>query len=181
MNALQINELEDINGFMERERFSVKTIDQVNWALRKLAAINAKRNEIDRLAAEEVSRINSWKDTENGKLEQERLFFEALLHEYAIHQRDEDPGFKKTTTPYGTVKFRKQSAKWSYDDKALLESLKSSGLTDLIRTKEEPNKVELKKIAIVKEGKVIDPSSGAFIDGVSVEEQPDAVVVEVAP
>lgn len=180
MNALQINELEDINELTERERFTVKTIDEVNWALRKLAAINAKKAEIERLAAEEVARINYWKDAESGKLEQNALFFEALLHEYAIHQRDDDPGFKKTSTPYGTVKFRKQSPKWNYDDKALVECLKSSGLIDLVRIKEEPNKVELKKVAIVRDGKVIDPSSGTIIDGVTVEDQPDAIVVEVS-
>jgi len=180
MNALQLNDLEDINEFSERERFALLSIDQVNWAFRKLAALKAKKAEIEQLASAEIARINVWKDAENRKLEDGYAFFEALLSEYALRQRDKEPGFKKESTPYGTVKFRKQQPKWNYDDATLLESLKSSGLADLIRIKEEPNKVEIKKVAIVKDGKVIDPESGVIIDGVTVEDQPDAITVEVS-
>jgi len=180
MNAIQLMEMEEVNELTDRDRFQLTSIDQVNWAFRKLAAIKAKKAEIEQLAAGEVARINAWKDTENGKLDENSLFFEALLSEYAIRKRDADPTFKKESTPYGTVKFRKLQPKWIYEDETLLESLKSAGLTDLIRIKEEPNKVDLKKVVIVKDGQVIDPSSGAIIDGVRVEDQLDAIAVEIS-
>ncbi|MFD2334635.1 host-nuclease inhibitor Gam family protein [Cohnella sp. GCM10020058] len=178
MNALQIN---DFNLQPENERFQVETIDQANWALRKLAAIEAKRKEVNELAAAETFRIKSWQDSELSKLSGDAVHLETLLSEFAVRQRELDPKWKKTTTPYGEIKFRKQQPKWHYDDPTLVESLRMAGRDDLIRTKEEPNKVELKKLLQVSGNQVVDPLSGSILEGIAVEEQPDAVVVEVTP
>ena len=175
---MQAHELAEIVG--PRERFKIETIDQVSWALRKLSAIKAKKEEIRALADAEIARIMDWAERENRSLDRDAEFFEGLLQEYMLNQRMRDPQFKKTSTPYGTVKFRKQPAKWEYNDEKLIESLKAIGRTDLIRVKEEPNKEELKKIAAVKDGQVIDPESGAVVEGVLVIEQGESVVVEVS-
>lgn len=179
MNAYQLNEFEDMPAPEEREQFRIETIDQVNWALRKLSVIAAKRKEVEHLADAEMYRIKSWLESETSKLDGEAQFFESLLNSYALQQRDADPKWSKASTPYGTVKFRKQQPKWQYDEAKLLESLKSAGRDDLIRIKEEPNKVEIKKAVKVVDGQAIDPESGAVLEGVSIEAQPDTVVVEV--
>ena len=179
MNALHLHELEEMPEQEERERFRIETIDQVNWALRKLSAIETKRTEIEQLAQAEIERIQAWKETELKKLQDDAWFFSDLLHDYAFRQREKDPNWKKASTPYGVVKFKKLQPKWRYDDEKLLESLKSVGRTDLIRVKEEPNKAELKKVAVVQNGKVIDPETGAPLDGVYVEEQSDTVVIDL--
>ncbi|WP_158629952.1 host-nuclease inhibitor Gam family protein [Cohnella sp. AR92] len=179
MNAYQLNEFEGIPAPEEREQFRIETIDQVNWALRKLAAIEAKQKEAERLAEAELHRIRTWLECEKSALELDKQFFESQLGLYALNQRDADPKWTKASTPYGTVKFRKQQPKWHYDDATLVESLKSAGRIDLIRIKEEPNKVDLKKSVKVVGGQVVDPESGAVLDGVKVEEQADSVVVEV--
>jgi len=172
--------MDDLPAVEERERFKIETIDQVNWALRKLSAIKSKQSEIDGLADAEIARIKAWHESESRKLDDDKFFFESLLQEYMHSQRINDPNFKKTSTPYGTVKFRKTQPKWEYDDPKLLESLKSAGRTDLIRIKEEPNKVELKKAVQVAGEQVVDPESGAVIEGVTVIERGDEVVVEVS-
>jgi len=177
MNALQAHEFDDIPE--KRERLQIETIDQVNWVFRKLSAIEAKRKELKQLAEAELYRIKSWLESETSKLDRDADYFQSLLNEYAIRQRDIDPQWRKTSTPYGTVKFKRQVPKWHYDDERLIESLKSAGRTDLIRIKEEPNKVELKKAVKVVNGAVVDTESGAVLEGVLVEELPDAVVVEV--
>jgi phage host-nuclease inhibitor protein Gam len=164
---------------VERERFQVNNIDQVNWAFRKIAALKAKQAEVKELADGEMHRIMKWFETETAKLNDNISFFEGLLTEYALNQRAADPDFKKASTPYGTVKFRKQPAKWIYDDETLLNSLKTNGLTELIRIKEEPNKAELKKRLVHGDGIVVDPETGLPIDGVKVEEQSDSVQIEV--
>jgi phage host-nuclease inhibitor protein Gam len=178
MNAYQLNEFEEIE-MVERERFQVNNIDQVNWAFRKIAALKAKQAEVKELADGEMHRIMKWFETETAKLTDNIAFFEGLLTEYALNQRATDPDFKKASTPYGTVKFRKQPAKWIYDDETLLHSLKANGLDDLIRVKEEPNKAEIKKRLVHGAGVVADPETGVQIEGVKVEEQPDAISVEV--
>ena len=177
MNAYQLSEFDDMPK--SEERFTVETIDQANWVFRKLAALAAKRKEVEQLAEAELYRIKAWLETETSKLDESKNYLESLLSSFALKQREIDPNWKKTSTPYGTVKFRKQQPKWHYDDAKLLESLKSAGRIDLIRTKEEPNKADLKKIAKVVGGQVVEPESGAVLEGVMVEEQDDAVVIEV--
>ncbi|WP_048744524.1 host-nuclease inhibitor Gam family protein [Paenibacillus sp. P22] len=179
MNQLQAAELLDIEEIKEQpQRFSVNTVEEANWALRKLSAIEAKRNEIKALAEQEMKRIKQWLEWESTSLDDSTAYFNGLLSEYAYRQRDQDPKFKKFTTPYGSVAFKKQQDKWEYDDAALLDSLRSSGLTELIRVKEEPNKVELKKRVAVKDGLVVDPETGSVLEGVQVIVQPDKLVVE---
>lgn len=66
------------------------------------------------------------------------------MEEYYRGQRKLDPKFK-LSTPYGKVSSRKQQDKWIYEDETVLESLKQHHLDELIRVKEEVNKVDLKK------------------------------------
>jgi len=175
-----MNELQDVEEIIsERERFRVETIDQANWALRKISALKAKLTEVQQLAEAEQRRIAEWLHWEQSKLNDSVAFFESLLGEYALRQREADPAFKKLSTPYGTVKLKKNADKWEYDDKKLLESLESAGLDEFIRIKKEPNKVELKKNTIVQDGQVIHPETGAILEGVQVVPQPESVVVEV--
>lgn len=177
MNALQTN---DFNEQPENERFQVETIDQANWALRKLAAIEAKRKEINELAAAETYRIKSWQDSELSKLSGDAVHLETLLSDFAQRQRERDPKWKKASTPYGEIKFRKQQPEWIYSDSTLIESLKQAGRDDLIRVSEEPKKNELRKLT-VQGNQVVDPESGFILEGITVMGRPDVVVVEVAP
>lgn len=165
----------------EKERFKITDSSSLSWVMRKLVSIGKKKDEINALADEEIRRIEEWRKRELSGFKSDEEYFTSLIEEYAWRQRQSDPEFKKATTPYGAVKFRKQPAKWNYDDETLLESLKSNGLTDLIRIKEEPDKATLKKRAVVQDGQVIDPETGAIIEGVTVEEQPDKLVLEVEP
>lgn len=178
MNALA--KMEDVSApEQERQRYRITDLQSLSWAFRKLAAIEQKKAEINALCDEEVQRINHYREKEISSLDHNAEFFRSLINEYAAEQRASDPDFKKVSTPYGTLKFRKMPAKWNYDDAKLLESLKSSGLTDLIRVKEEPDKATLKKRAVVQDGQVIDPETGSIIEGVTVEEQPEKLELEV--
>jgi len=181
VNALIEHELDDLPEEQERERFRIETVDQVNWALRKLSAIEAKRKEVEELAQAEIDRIQVWKEHELKKLQDNAEFFGNLLHDYALRQRAADPNWKRTSTPYGVVRLRKQPPKWIYDDAKLLESLKSQGLTHFIRVKEEPDKAAIKKAEGMQyiNGKLVDLESGAIIEGVVIEEQPEKVEIDL--
>lgn len=179
MNALaRIEDTFDVPE-QEKQRFRITDLSSLSWAFRKLAVIAQKKAEVNALADAEIRRIEQYRTKELTSLEHDEQFFRDLIEQYAAEQRESDPDFKKATTPYGAVQFRKQPAKWNYDDATLLESLKSNGLTDLIRIKEEPDKATLKKRAQVQNGQVIDPETGAIIEGVTVEEQPEKLVLEV--
>lgn len=179
MNALA--QMEDV--FMipeaEKSRYEITDLSALSWAFRKMAVIAQKKSEVNALADEEIQRIEGYREKELYNLNNDEEFFRGLINDYVARQRESDPDFKRASTPYGTVKLRKQPAKWNYDDSKLLESLKENGLTNLIRIKEEPNKADLKKVAEINGSVVVIPETGVIIDGVTVDEQAETIVLEV--
>lgn len=160
-----------------KESFKVTDLESSNWCLRKLAALQKEQNEIDRLAQSELERIETWKAKEIEKINSSKEFFESLLGQYFVEQREVDKKFK-ISTPYGTVSTRKQQPKWEYNDKQVIESLKKSDMDNFIKTKEELDKAALKKAVKVVEGKAIT-EDGEVIEGITVIELGEKVVVKV--
>ncbi|WDU84234.1 host-nuclease inhibitor Gam family protein [Caloramator sp. Dgby_cultured_2] len=158
------------------KKFIIGDLEQANWALRKIAVYKKKQQENEKLAEAEIKRIQNWLERENRQLENSIKFFEGLLEEYARKQKEKDAKFK-LSTPYGKLTFRKQQPKWNYDEETLLKYLKQSGKTEFIRIKEEVNKSELKKkLKIV--GEFVVDENGEIIEGITIEEQPEKVVIE---
>lgn len=191
MNKLQELEIQEAESFLYQEideesaaagllpdRFKISTLDQANWALRKISAFKAKAMEINSLAEAEIERIKSWQDSELKKIESSIKFFEMLLEEYHRSRIAQNPKEKTITTPYGKMQIRKVPAKWNYDDNKLLEWLKKNK-PHLIRIKEEPNKQELKKVLKIENSWAIDPDTGEVVDGITIEPETDKFVVEV--
>ena len=158
------------------ERFVVQDLDSANWAFRKLAAIEKKRAEIKELADKEVERIRNWQQQEEESLNNSKEFFEGLLTEYYVRQKEVDPKFK-ISTPYGKVSSRKQQPKWNYEDEKVLKWLREND-TELIRIKEEVNKAELKKKYQVAGNEVVT-EDGEIVEGITIEERPDSINIKV--
>ncbi len=182
MNALQRNDLDETeivvdvpNAF---ETFKITSLEQATWAFRKMAAIDAKKAEIKSLADAERQRIADFEQREQSLLDSNRSFFESLLAQYGMSERDKDPKFK-AKTPYGSISFRAQADKWEYEEDKLVESLKSAGMNDLIRIKEEPKKDELKKLASVNDDGMVYTPNGEELAGVKVVAQPVKLVIKV--
>lgn len=183
LQALELDEIQELNFQLPEEevkqRYKIGDLDSLGWVLRKLNALDAKENEINDHATKELERVHTWKAKESKTIEESRQFFKMLIEEYAREQRANDSKWK-ASTPYGKVSFRKQQPKWNYDEQKALESVQTSGLDKFIRVKHELDKTALKASVDVREdGSVVDTETGAFIEGVTVTEQPDAVKVEV--
>ncbi|MFP3393275.1 host-nuclease inhibitor Gam family protein [Brevibacillus sp. SIMBA_040] len=182
--ALDLDELQEINfqvpEAVVKERFKIDGLDSLNWALRKLSALDAKQLDARELANKEKARIQEWLDKETRTIEESRQFFNMLIEEYARGQRARDPKWK-ASTPYGKVSFRKQPPKWEYDEKKALDTVESAGLGQFIRVKKELDKVALKgNVQVLEDGRIVEPESGAVIEGVLVFTQPEALKIEVA-
>lgn len=189
MNALQqaelfeIEEIEQTNEEQReqlKQRFKIETVEQLNWALRKLAVLEAKQEEITALASAERERINQWEKRELEAIQRSREFFEALISEYAGAMRQKDPKWR-VTTPYGQVGFRRQPPKWEWkNEEELVSFLETSGHAELVRVKKEADKNGVKKaFEVTSDGRVIDPVTGEVVPGVSVVQQPEKVVIKV--
>jgi len=181
LNELELLEIREAENFMhqeiDEERFKITNLEQANWAFRKIAAFKKKQKENENLAKAEIERITNWLKNENEKIQRSIEFFEMLIAEYLTTERQKDPKFK-LSTPYGKATFRKQQPKWNYDDIALLNWLKQNNMQEYIRIKEEVNKAELKKVLKVEGNKAIT-EDGVVVEGITIEEQPEKLVIEV--
>lgn len=162
------------------ESFKIEDEVQVNWALRKIKQLQDEKEKNVSLANAEIEKIEEWLNSMNDQVQQSIDYFQSLLAEYALKQRKNDPEFKSLKLPNGRIGFRKQQPKWEYDNTKLVESLKASERTDLIRIKEEPDKSAIKKAFQVVDDKVVDTETGQVIEGITVEQREDAFRVEVS-
>lgn len=176
INALEQEEIEEAQE-SAKEGFQVTDLNSANWCLRKIKAYKDKVKDIDNLAESEKERISAWHDKEIGSAQESIEFFEGLLGNYLQQQRQVDNKFR-ISTPYGKVSTRKLPDKWIYDDVAALKWVKQN-VPDLVRTKEEINKVELKKKVKVSNGKAID-ENGEIVPGINIIPQGEKIVVEVS-
>ncbi|MNW43556.1 Bacteriophage Mu Gam like protein [compost metagenome] len=180
INPLFQEELDEIEQQEqeERQRFAVTDLESLNWVFRKLAAIEAKKNEVNKLADAEKYRIETYRTRELDKLQRDMEYFNSLVSEYAAERRATDPKFKSEKTPYGTLSFKKQQPKWNYDDEKLVSWLENTGANELIRIKKEPVKAEIKKLFVpIESGVVVDPE-GQMVDGIMVEYRSDELVIK---
>ena len=188
MNALQELELmeiieadrADIEDQELKERWKVTNLDSANWCLRKLAALKAKQQEIDKLGKAEVERITSWQKKQSEGLNRQAEFFTGLLEEYHRGQLREDPKRKTITTPYGKMQLRKQLPQWQYDDEKLIPYL-NINYPYLVNEKitYSPDKAKIKDFFKVADGKALDIITGEVIPGVAVYDRAEAFSVKV--
>lgn len=179
MDALRKDEIIEIENMEseERQSFKVHDIDSANWCFRKLSALAKSKTDFEVLAEHEHKRIDAWLKRECESIKNTTEFFEKCIEDYLVEQKALDPKFK-ISTPYGKASTRKQQPKFTYDDEKVLSSLKQLGLYEYVRTKEEVNKAELKKnINII--GNVATNAHGEVIEGITIEEQEDKIVISV--
>ncbi|MDC0763460.1 host-nuclease inhibitor Gam family protein [Brevibacillus sp. AG] len=184
MQALELDELQEMEFQTSpeevRQRFKITDLDSLNWALRKIAALDAQLAEKNELAAKEKARIDKWLHKESKSIQQSKEFLEGLITIFAHEQRSKDPKWKSESTPYGKVSLRKMPAKWDYNEELALETVQSAGMDKFIRIKTELDKAILKKSVVVRDdGQVVDPETGLVIAGVTVSDQPDILKVEI--
>jgi len=172
MDRLQLAEIQEIET-VEREGFKIEDKQSVEWALRKIKALKIQVEENNQLAQAEIDRINDWKERENKSAQNSILFFEGLLLEYMVKEREQDPKVKSIKLPHGTVRFKKQQPEYVRDEPKLIEWAKESQRIDLIKLKESFDWSTLKNGITVVAGNVVDKSTGEVIEHVKVIEKED--------
>lgn len=172
---LEIEEME--SQPVQPDRFEIQNNEQASWAFRKLAAIAKREQEVKDTAEAEIARIEAWREREAKKTEAHRAFFEGLVAQYFNRLRRADPK-AKVSTPYGSIAARKQQPKWEYRDEKIIAWLKERDRLDLIRVKEEPDKVAIKQAVTVVGNHVVD-ENGEIVEGIEVITQGEKIVIKV--
>ncbi len=191
MNQLHENELEELEtvDFSDKEqisevkeRFKIDNLDSLNWAFRKLSALEAKKREINKLALAEMERIQAWEDAELRSIQGSYDFFQSLVTEYHFKELEQGPKKKTIATPYGKAKSRlsKETPDKASEEK-LLAHVKASGMDEFI--KESVKWGDFKKTLKIFEAedgkKVVLDENGQFVQGAIVKPETVKFSVEV--
>ncbi|MBP1971627.1 putative RNA-binding protein with RPS1 domain [Virgibacillus natechei] len=166
-----LNDYLDEQEQVENEAFTIKDDNAANWALRKIKQHQQQKEANNKLAVEEIEKLEAWNKSENDKAQQSIDYFQGLLSYYALSKREADPKWKSQKLPNGRIRFKKQQPKYVYNDESLMMSLKALGRHDLITVKETPSKSDVKKSFVEQNGRLIDTETGALLDGVTVVDQ----------
>lgn len=151
-------------------RFVIDDENKANWALRKMAQIDARRVEIAEQANRERERIDAWEKRVMDPLDRDLMFFSGLLTEFHRAQLEADPDRKTIDLPAGKLFSRAGQQKWLVDNDAFLEWARENA-PNLIRQKEEPDKTALKKAFSVNMGDVSGAAvseDGEIVPGIEV-------------
>src|SRR5690606_19790628 len=185
MNALQeieLMEVDDINALQpDSTKFEIKDINSLNWAFRKVAALQAKAKEIKQLAEIERQRIADWEKSELSSIEASMEFFESLVTQYHAKQLELDPKAKTISTPYGKSKTRtSKAAPEKQDEEKILQYVIENEMDEFIKNsvKWGDLKKSLKVVEISGEKVVVD-SNGQIVPGVTVKPESITYSLEV--
>ena len=150
------------------------------WAMRKLRAIERRRQSNATIAEEETKRIKDWLAGVDAPLHREAQYFEAILGHYALGCRlDPADGRKTISLPAGKVSTRAGSDRWTVDNETFLTWARINAPT-VIRVREEAALSEVKVTfiptddgrAVTDEGEVV-PGVQVMQTGASATVSPD--------
>lgn len=177
-----MNEIQDINQqefdvamasyYVDQglEKWVVTDEETANKYMRIIRKLEQQKDEVGRIYAKEVQRIESFYDAELDELDRKSDFFKEFLMAYYKRQRELNPKFQ-LKTPWGKVTSRKVVSPTWQDEAAVLDWLKANKRDDLVKVEESVKKAELKKAFEVVGGQYVDTTTGEVVPGVSVEEK----------
>ena len=123
------------------QAFAVSDDGLAEWAMRKLAEVEARELEVNERAAAWIEEIRLWKAAELKRLAPRRAFFEGHLTAYLRQLREESKGkVKSRKLPSGTIKSTGSKPKVGVRDEAAvvawaLENLEGEDLAETVSSK----------------------------------------------
>lgn len=167
----------------EKRGWKILSMDEANGVLRHIAAIEREIAAAEAAAQKEIERVQAWLDGRRQTLAGRKAWLEAALISFHQALLAEDPHRKTVKLPCGELQSRLEGPKWEYDDEALLRSLLAVR-PDLVKHRPVADKAGLKASLQVVwgedgQGVVVDPVSGAVVEGARV--RPGERVFRVRP
>lgn len=156
-------------------RFKVSDVASADWALRKLAKVRTRQEEVRTIAERQRSAImasvarylepiNDWEAAQAERLGRDEAYFEGLLTEWHMEVLAEDPRQKTLRLPHGELTARKAPDRFEVDEEAFLAWAKQAAPA-LVRVKEEVDRQALRKhFAGAEPGQeLVDPATGEVL------------------
>lgn len=163
---------------MGNEAFQIRNDYHADNVLEEISRLKKEIRQKEELAEKRIQQIEQWKKSEVEKLEGRINWLTDALESYFRKLREKDPKLKTHSLPFGKLQMRKQRPKWKYDDDKLLKSVKRV-IPEVIRVKEEVDKIELKNRVKIVNNTPINPDTGEVIEGIVIEERPERFSIKV--
>lgn len=152
-----IIESEVIDLKLDNDNTRILDDEQANYFLRRLEELTNEKNELIETCNTEIEkftdRVNAFKEGRLTTFNNTEKYIKNLLKCYA-EGKLEGTNKKSLKLPFGTLQFRKSASKYDYNDDILLKYVKDNEIKDCLSIKESVNKSEIKKIGVVKDGKL---------------------------
>lgn len=165
-----------------KEGWQITDDNQADWALEKIAAIDADYRRKEMVVQNKIADLQQWLAKEKAQAEQQRSFFEVKLKEYfetlpanVVKQTKTQKSYK---LPSGTLRLKQQQPEYIRNDELLLQWVKANK-PRFVRIKESVDWAGLKELIGVAGNKAIDIQTGEVIDGVEVVEREAKFMMEV--
>lgn len=195
INGFRQDFMEDLHSFMEEEEvkvlgidiekegFKIETKEQANYFLKKLSEAEMEIEEVQAAAKKEIEevkqRVDSWLTTQLNPLQRSVQYYTTLLQNFADDMDLKNAKKKTISLPYGKLSYKNQQDKYEYnDEKAAIAFLETddSLKKKYVNYKPALNKTDLKKQAVVKNGKLF--IDGKEVPGIEVIPQDQAFIVK---
>ena len=161
--------------------FTINNEDEALWAMRRLAQAQRRIDEVKRQAQVEIDRIERWVETNVATHKPTVEFFELALSDFLIRVREDSAdGRKSLDFPDGAVTSRVTPPKVAVTDADAFLAWAEVNHPEWIRTKREADVATLKKVVDFAGDSVVDPLTGAVVDGLQHTEGGISLSVKVA-
>lgn len=144
--------------------------DHLMMAERMVRAVARRRRRlatVEALAAARIAEVTAWLDAERHRLSTDWL--EEQLAAYHEARLLDDPRAKTISLPSGSLKARKTPDQWNVENVETVLSWAHDVRPELIRTKVELDRAEMKRhLKVAADGVVVDPATSEIAPGVTV-------------
>jgi hypothetical protein len=159
---------------------AVERLRRIAYHQGRIRDIDAQAHDLVEPLRLEIERIRTWADGER-----ERPLASIAHHESwfrPFYELNPPAKGKTVKLPNGEVSTKEQPAKWEYADESVVTTVLSTYRPELVRVTEVPDKVALKAVATVQDGKVyIADDAGELHElPIAVVEQPARFVVKTS-
>lgn len=143
------------------ETFRIEDDRAAEWAARKMAKAHRRVVAIERMASDARQAIDSWEEGEKASPARDREFFEGLLEDYALRQREEADR-KSFELPSASISTRSTPAKIDVsDDEAYIEwAVSRDGPDQTIKTTRKPLLTDMRKTLEIRDVVVVPKGDG---------------------
>lgn len=145
------------------EGYRIDSAEKADVALRKYSSLIQKKQRHDEMANKEITRIKTWQEEMNAKVDSSLDFIRGHLEVFAMKQRL--AGEKSFDSPSGSIKSRQTPPSVDIDNATFVEWAQENNRDDCLNYTVRPDVKRVKQSFVPSDGSMVDPATGEVVPG----------------